>query len=208
MLYSALEDYKIDILIGEGPSAKILNISLPKFTLIGATTRIGLISKPLRDRFGIIFNMGFYTIDELKPIVMRTAGIFDFSCDVDAAEEIAMRARGTPRIAVKLLRRIRDFMSIKKLNFLTKAEVLKIFIAISIDKFGLEEEDRRYLKFIAVNYSSLPVGIETISAALSMERDTIEDYIEPYLISIGMVQRTSRGRILTENALNYALNLI
>ena len=208
LLYSALEDYKIDILIGEGPSAKILNISLPKFTLIGATTRIGLISKPLRDRFGIIFNMGFYTIDELKPIVMRTAGIFDFSCDVDAAEEIAMRARGTPRIAVKLLRRIRDFMSIKKLNFLTKAEVLKIFIAISIDKFGLEEEDRRYLKFIAVNYSSLPVGIETISAALSMERDTIEDYIEPYLISIGMVQRTSRGRILTENALNYALNLI
>jgi Holliday junction DNA helicase RuvB len=208
LLYSALEDYKIDILIGEGPSAKILNINLPKFTLIGATTRIGLISKPLRDRFGIIFNMGFYTIDELKPIIIRTARLFDFSCDSDAAEEIALRARGTPRIAVKLLKRIRDFLSIKKLNFLTKDEVLKIFLSISIDKFGLEEEDRRYLRFIVLNYGSLPVGIETISAALSMERDTIEDYIEPYLISIGMVQRTSRGRILTENALNYALNLI
>ncbi len=208
LLYSALEDYKIDILIGEGPSAKILNINLPKFTLIGATTRIGLISKPLRDRFGIIFNMGFYTIDELKPIIMRTAKIFDFSCDEDASEEVAMRSRGTPRIAVKLLKRVRDFLSIKKLNFLTKDEVLKIFVAISIDKFGLEEEDRRYLKFIAVNYGSLPVGIETISAALSMERDTIEDYIEPYLISIGIVQRTSRGRVLTENGLNYAMNLI
>jgi len=208
LLYSALEDYKIDILIGEGPSAKILNISLPQFTLIGATTRIGMISKPLRDRFGIIFNLGFYSIEELKRIIHRTSRLFEFECDEESAHEIAIRSRGTPRIAGKLLRRIRDFLSIKKATFLTKDEVITIFSFLSIDKFGLEEEDRKYLKFIAINYGTNPVGIETISAALSMELDTIRDCIEPYLMSIGMIQRTPRGRVLTDNALSYALNLV
>ncbi len=132
LLYSALEDYKIDILIGEGPSAKILNIALPKFTLIGATTRIGMISKPLRDRFGIIFNIGFYSIDELKQIIHRTARLFEFECDDEAAHEVAIRSRGTPRISGKLLRRIRDFLSIKQEKFLTKNAVEQIFQFLSI----------------------------------------------------------------------------
>jgi Holliday junction DNA helicase RuvB len=205
MLYSALEDFKVDILVGEGPSAKILNIQLPKFTLVGATTRIGLISKPLRDRFGIIFNMGFYTSEELCKIIIRSANLINIKCDNEAAMEIASRSRGTPRIALKLLRRIRDFLAISKIDSLNKKDALTIFQAMFIDKFGLEEEDRRYLKFIATKYGVNPVGVETLSAALMMERDTIEEYIEPYLISIGMVQKTPRGRVLTVEALNYIL---
>ena len=205
MLYSALEDYKVDILIGEGPSAKVLNINLPKFTLIGATTRIGMISKPLRDRFGIIFNLGFYSEENLSDIIIRSAGLLDIDCNIDAAREIACRSRGTPRIALKLLRRVRDFLSIAHTKHLTKDMAIKIFTAMSIDKFGLEDEDRRYLKFIADKYKTDPVGVETIAAALSIERDVIEEYIEPYLIAIGMICKTPRGRTLTVEAFNYIL---
>lgn len=203
MLYSALEDYKVDILVGEGPSAKILNIQLPKFTLIGATTRIGLISKPLRDRFGIIFNMNFYSCEELSKIIVRSANLINIQCDSEAAFEIASRSRGTPRIALKFLRRIRDFLTISNLDCLNKKTTLAIFNEISIDKLGLEEEDRRYLQFIATKYGYNPVGIETLAAALSIEKDTIEEYIEPYLISIGMIQKTPRGRLLTPEAFNF-----
>jgi Holliday junction DNA helicase RuvB len=206
MLYSALEDYKVDILIGEGPSAKILNITLPKFTLIGATTRIGMISKPLRDRFGIIFNLGFYNEYDLSNIIIRSAKLFGIICDYEASKEVACRSRGTPRIALKLLRRARDFLSIANIDYLTKKLTIEIFNAMSIDKFGLEEEDRRYLKFIADKYGTNPVGVDTLSSALSIERDVIEDYIEPYLIAIGMICKTPRGRILTVEAMNYILN--
>ena len=208
MLYSALEDFKVDILVGEGPSAKILNIPLPKFTLIGATTRFGMISKPLRDRFGIIFNMNFYTQEELCKIIIRSARLLDIECAEEAAAEIAVRSRGTPRIALKLVRRIRDFLSITQSRVLDKKMVQDIFVAMYIDRFGLEEEDRRYLKFIATRYGSNPVGIETLSGALMIDRDTIEEHIEPYLMSIGMVQKTPRGRVLNSEALLYILSLV
>jgi len=201
MLYSALEDYKVDILIGEGASAKILNIALPKFTLIGATTRVGMISKPLRDRFGITFNLGFYDEEDLSRIVIRSAKLFGISCDYDASREIAFRSRGTPRIALKLLRRARDFLSISNIDCLKKEDAVKIFEAMSIDKFGLEEEDRRYLKFIGDKYGTNPVGVDTLASALSIERDVIECHIEPYLIAIGMINKTPRGRVLTVEAI-------
>lgn len=202
-LYSALEDYKLDILIGEGPSARILNIALPKFTLVGATTRIGMMTKPLRDRFGIVFNLGFYNLQELKKIIIRSSKLLDVECSEEGANAIALRCRGTPRIAIRLIRRIRDFLNVANEHIITESNVQIIFENMSIDQFGLEEEDRRYLKFIKKNYGNQPVGIETISAALSMERDTIEEYIEPYLLSIGMIARTPRGRVLTENTLRY-----
>jgi Holliday junction DNA helicase RuvB len=207
MLYSALEDYKVDILVGEGPAARILNIGLQKFTLIGATTRIGMISKPLRDRFGIIFNLSFYDDASLAQIISRSAGILCIECDDESIMEIAMRSRGTPRIALKLLRRVRDFLSSMSSGKLNKKTVDEIFKIMSIDKFGLEEEDRRYLKFIADKYGQNPVGIDTLASALSMEKDVIEHYIEPYLISKSMISKTPKGRVISTEMMGYILEL-
>lgn len=206
-LYSALEDFKIDVIIGEGPSAKIININLDHFTLVGATTKIGAVSKPLRDRFGIILNLGFYSLDELAKMVIRSASLLEMKCNYEAALEVAKRSRGTPRIAMRLIKRIRDFVIFENILEINEIIARKIFDQMLIDQFGLEHEDRRYLKFLFQNYTYKPVGLTTISAALLIEAENIQDYIEPYLLSIGFLERSARGRILTSKALEY-LSLI
>lgn len=205
-LYSAMEDFKIDVMIGEGPAAKTLRLDLPPFTLIGATTRSGLLAQPLRERFGIPLRLQFYNTADLAKIVKRAAKLLDVAIDHPGAEEIAKRSRGTPRIAGRLLRRVRDFAYI-----LGKTNPIAIDYAIAqhalekleVDGLGLDAQDIRYLKIIAEYYNGGPVGIDTIAAAISEERDTIEDMIEPYLLQKGFIQRTARGRILTALAYNH-----
>ncbi len=203
VLYSAMEDYKLDIIIGEGPAARAIKIDLPKFTLVGATTRIGLIANPLRDRFGILTRIDFYTNDELKQIVLRDAKILSIKIDSDGAMEIARRSRGTPRIAIRLLKRVRDFAIAQKSELITKEIADKSLRRLEIDGEGLDSSDYRYLTFIAKNYRGGPVGVDTISAAISEERDTVEDAIEPFLIQKGFIEKTPRGRVLTAEALKH-----
>jgi holliday junction DNA helicase RuvB len=203
VLYSAMEDFKLDIIIGEGPAARAIKIDLPKFTLVGATTRLGLIANPLKDRFGIPMRINFYSALELEQIVTRDAKILGIEIEKNAAAEIAKRSRGTPRIAIRLLKRVRDFSSEageKSINQKTADHALR---CLEIDSAGLDASDYRYLKFIAQNYRGGPVGIETISAAIGEERDTVEDTIEPFLIQQGFVEKTPRGRILTEAAIKH-----
>lgn len=203
VLYSAMEDFKLDIMIGEGVSARAIKIDLPKFTLVGATTRIGLISNPLRDRFGILMRMEFYSDPELQEIVLRDAEILNININEKGALEIAKRSRGTPRIAIRLLRRVRDFALSQNSEVITK-EIADLSLSrLEIDNKGLDSSDLRYLKFIALNYSGGPVGIDTIASAISEERDTVEDAIEPYLIQNGLIEKTTRGRILTKVALQH-----
>ncbi|KJV75484.1 Holliday junction branch migration DNA helicase RuvB [Orientia tsutsugamushi] len=203
ILYSAMEDFSLDIMIGEGPSARSVKIYLPKFTLIGATTRLGLISKPLCDRFGIHLKLNFYSCEELTKIVERGAKVLNVALDTNAAIEIANRSRGTPRIALRLLKRVRDFGIYQSINPLNQQITDYALNQLGIDKLGLDSSDHKYLRFIAENYDGGPVGIDTIAAALSEQRDTIEEMIEPYLIQIGFVQRTQRGRVITANALKH-----
>ena len=200
ILYPAMEDRVLDLMIGEGPSARSVRIDLPKFTLVGATTRQGLITTPLRDRFGIPIRLDFYTDEELETIVRRGARILGAPVSDDGAREIARRARGTPRVAGRLLRRVRDFASVGGATKITKEIAHRALLALEVDAHGLDSLDRRYLTMIAENFSGGPVGIETISAALSEPRDAIEDIVEPYLIQQGFVQRTPRGRLLTQKA--------
>lgn len=203
VLYSAMEDYKLDIIIGEGPAARAIKIDLPKFTLVAATTRIGLLTNPLRDRFGIPLRLDFYQISELQKIVLRDAKILNVKITEDAANEIAKRSRGTPRIAIRLLKRVRDFLNDYSKEILDKELADLALKRLEIDASGLDSSDHRYLKFIAVNYSGGPVGIDTIASAIGEERDSIEDTIEPYLIQKGFVEKTTRGRVLTKIALEY-----
>lgn len=200
VLYSAMEDYKLDIIIGEGVSARAIKIDLPKFTLVGATTRIGLIANPLRDRFGILTRLNFYDIEELKQIILRDADILEIRVDENGAREIAKRSRGTPRIAIRLLKRVRDFAIAEGLDIVDQGIADRSLQRLEIDGIGLDSSDRRYLSFIADNYDGGPVGIETIAAAISEERDTVEDAIEPYLIQQGFIEKTPRGRVLTRVA--------
>jgi Holliday junction DNA helicase RuvB len=200
VLYSAMEDYELDIIIGEGPAARSMRISLPKFTLVGATTRLGLLSNPLRDRFGIPLRLNFYTTPELKAVITRGAAILGAEISDDGAEEIAKRARGTPRIALRLLRRVRDFSYLDG-GAIDSKKADTALNRLEVDRAGLDGNDYRYLNFIAHNYGSSPVGVETIAAALSEQRDAIEETIEPYLLQIGFVQRTPRGRVLTTQAM-------
>ena len=200
ILYPAMEDFQLDLIIGEGPAARSVKIDLAKFTLVAATTRLGLLTTPLRDRFGILIRLGFYTVDELKTIVTRGARILGLPLDTDGAREIAARARGTPRIAGRLLRRVRDFADVADAPTVDRAVADKALSRLEVDAIGLDALDRRYLDQIARNFGGGPVGIETIAAALSEPRDAIEDIIEPYLIQQGFIQRTPRGRILTANA--------
>ncbi|MBQ3696036.1 MAG: Holliday junction branch migration DNA helicase RuvB [Alphaproteobacteria bacterium] len=194
VLYSAMEDYQLDIVIGEGPAARSVRIDLPPFTLIGATTRSGLLSTPLRDRFGIPMHLTFYDTDDLQKIVERNARLLDMKMTTDGAHEIAKRSRGTPRIAGRLLRRVRDFAGNESIT----AELAdKALTRLEVDKQGLDAIDRRYLRCIAEKYAGGPVGADTLSAALSEERDTIEEVIEPYLMQLGLVMRTPRGRMLS-----------
>jgi Holliday junction DNA helicase RuvB len=200
VLYPAMEEYQLDLIIGEGPAARSVRIDLSRFTLVGATTRLGLLTTPLRDRFGIPIRLEFYTDAELELIVRRGARILGAPVSDDGAREIARRARGTPRIAGRLLRRVHDFAIVEGARQITSAIADRALLALEVDAQGLDTLDRRYLSMIAENFSGGPVGIETISAALSEPRDAIEDIVEPYLIQQGFVQRTPRGRLLTRKA--------
>jgi len=203
VLYSAMEDFKLDIIIGEGVAARAIKIDLPKFTLVGATTRIGLIANPLRDRFGILMRIDFYSIDELRQIVLRDAKILGITISEDGAVEIAKRSRGTPRIAIRLLKRVRDFAAADMEEIITQKIADTSLQRLEIDHGGLDSSDYRYLNFIAKNYRGGPVGLDTIAAAISEERDTVEDAIEPYLIQKGFIEKTPRGRILTDAAFKH-----
>lgn len=200
ILYPAMEDFQLDLMIGEGPSARSVKIDLAKFTLVGATTRAGLLTTPLRDRFGIPLRLQFYTDDELQLIVSRGARVLGFGMADDGANEIAKRARGTPRIAGRLLRRVRDFMIFKGAESVTRAIADEALTRLEVDKAGLDMMDRKYLSIITVNYAGGPVGIETLAAALSEPRDALEDIIEPYLLQQGFIARTPRGRMATPKA--------
>jgi Holliday junction DNA helicase RuvB len=197
ILYPAMEDFQLDLIIGEGPAARSVKIDLAKFTLIGATTRAGLLTNPLRDRFGIPVRLNFYSEAELEDIVNRGARVLGVGLTADGANEIARRARGTPRIAGRLLRRVRDFASVAGAPAIDRKVADKALAALEVDGAGLDAMDRRYLTTIAVNYGGGPVGVETLAAALSEPRDAIEDIIEPYLIQCGLIQRTPRGRLVT-----------
>lgn len=203
VLYSAMEDYALDIIIGEGPAARSVRISLPKFTLVGATTRLGLLSNPLRDRFGIPLRLNFYSSDELKSVITRGSQLLNSTVSECGANEIAQRSRGTPRIALRLLRRVRDFASVNQSGVIDASIASSALDRLEVDSAGLDSNDFRYLRFIAGSYGGGPVGVETIAAALAEQRDAIEDTVEPYLIQIGFVQRTPRGRILTKQAMQH-----
>jgi Holliday junction DNA helicase RuvB len=203
MLYSAMEDFSLDIIIGEGPAARTVKISLPKFTLVGATTRLGLLSNPLRDRFGIPLRLSFYSVDELVSVISRASKILDLKINELGSREIARRSRGTPRIALRLLRRVSDFAIVDNVEIIDEELADKALNLLEVDQEGLDSNDYRYLRFIADNYNGGPVGIDTIGAGLSEQRDSIEDTIEPYLIQIGFLQRTPRGRVLTDKAAKY-----
>ncbi len=200
ILYPAMEDFQLDLIIGEGPAARSVKIDLAKFTLVAATTRIGLLTTPLRDRFGIPVRLNFYTVEELEHIVRRGARIMGLPITEDGGHEIARRARGTPRIAGRLLRRVRDFAVVAGSGTVDQKIADAALTRLEVDQAGLDSLDRRYLNQIARNFGGGPVGIETIAAALSEPRDAIEDIIEPYLIQQGLIQRTPRGRIITVNA--------
>lgn len=200
VLYPALEDFELDLVIGEGPAARTVRIELQPFTLVGATTRLGLLTTPLRDRFGIPVHLQFYSTAELNEIVVRGARLMGVSADADGAIEIAKRARGTPRIAGRLLRRVVDFAIVEGDGRLTRAIADSALTRLGVDHLGLDRADRRYLRLIAENYAGGPVGIETMAAALSESRDALEEVIEPFLLQQGLIQRTPRGRMLAPKA--------
>ena len=200
VLYPALEDFALDLVIGEGPAARTVRIELQPFTLVGATTRLGLLTTPLRDRFGIPTRLQFYEVGELHEIVTRGARLMGIPADPDGALEIARRARGTPRIAGRLLRRVVDFALVEGDGRLTRAIADRALTRLGVDHLGLDGADRRYLRLVAENYAGGPVGVETLSAALSESRDSIEEVIEPFLLQQGLIQRTPRGRMLAAKA--------
>ena len=200
ILYPAMEDYKLDIMIGEGPAARSIKLDLPPFTLVGATTRAGLLTSPLRDRFGIIQRLEFYSVGELSDIIERSAKIISSKVDAEGSSEIANRSRGTPRIANRLLRRVRDFAEVKFDGKIDKSVASTALDMLSIDKNGFDHMDRRLLTTMIEKFDGGPVGIDSLAAAISEERDTIEDVLEPYLIQQGFIQRTPRGRVITQFA--------
>ncbi|GLX69511.1 Holliday junction branch migration DNA helicase RuvB [Paenibacillus glycanilyticus] len=200
VLYPAMEDFALDIMIGKGPSARSVRLDLPPFTLIGATTRAGLLSAPLRDRFGVISRLEFYTVDELAYIVSRSAEIFDIAIIGQAAEEIAMRSRGTPRIANRLLKRVRDYAQVRGDGIITHEIAQSALELQQVDPVGLDSIDHKMLLAMMTTFAGRPVGLDTIAASIGEESQTIEDVYEPYLMQIGFLQRTSRGRIATDQA--------
>ncbi len=196
VLYSAMEDYKLDLIIGQGPAARTLRLDLPKFTLVGATTRAGLLSSPLRDRFGVQMRLDFYPVDELERIIRRSSGVLKFEIDPSGANEIARRSRGTPRIANRLLKRVRDYAQVKG-SSIDRETAQAALALLEVDPRGLDMMDRKLLTTIIDKFDGGPVGIETLSSALGEERDTLEEVYEPYLIQEGFLQRTPRGRMAT-----------
>lgn len=200
VLYPAMEDFAIDVLLGKESSTRSLRLELPHFTLIGATTRAGLLSAPLRDRFGIISKLEFYKKEELTKIVLRSAKVLSVPIEEDGAKSIAMRSRGTPRLANRLLRRIRDFADVKYDGVITKEVAEESLDLLNVDKLGLDQNDRAYLTAIVDKYSGGPVGLETLAVSLGEDSGTVEDMIEPYLLLQGLIDRTKRGRVATESA--------
>ena len=195
ILYPAMEDFQVDVIIGQGPAARSIKLEVPRFTLVGATTRVGLLSSPLRDRFGIVLNFDFYSPADLQTIVLRSADVLQVQIDREGALEIGRRSRGTPRIANRLLRRVRDYAQVKADGAITRDIADQALKMLEVDHMGLDESDRRYLRAIIEKYEGGPVGIEALSATLSEERDTLEDVYEPFLMQQGFIQRTSRGRM-------------
>lgn len=200
ILYPAMEDYKLDIMIGDGPAARSIKLELPPFTLVGATTRAGLLTSPLRDRFGIVQRLEFYSIEDLTQIVSRSAKLTNTKIDQQGAHEVAKRSRGTPRIANRLLRRARDYAEVKAEGVIDSHTADKALNMLNVDEHGFDHLDRRLLLAMIEKFSGGPVGVESLAAAISEERDTIEDVIEPYLIQQGFIMRTPRGRVVTDNA--------
>ena len=200
VLYPAMEDFAIDIMIGKGASARSIRLDLPKFTLIGATTRAGLLTAPLRDRFGVLSRLELYTPQELMTIVKRSAGLLDVEIDEDGAEEIALRSRGTPRIANRLLKRVRDFAQVQFHGQITGAVADAALAQMEIDRLGLDEIDRKMILAMVKNFGGGPVGVETLAATIGEESNTIEDVYEPYLLQLGFITRTPRGRVVTPEA--------
>jgi len=200
ILYPAMEDYKLDIIIGRGPSARTLRLDLPKFTLVGATTRAGLLSSPLRDRFGILHGFELYSVEELDTIVRRSADILGVQIAPEGSREIALRSRGTPRIANRMLKRVRDYAQVRANGQVTQEVADAALKMHEIDALGLDELDRRFLRAIIEKYEGGPVGLETLAAMLGQEKDTLEDVVEPYLMQLGFLNRTNRGRLATRSA--------
>ena len=208
VLYPAMEDYCIDIMIGKGPTAKSIRLDLPKFTLIGATTRAGLLSAPLRDRFGVINRLEFYSIEELVAIITRSASVFDIQIEANGAVEMARRSRGTPRIANRLLKRVRDFAQVRYDGVITERVAKEALDMLDVDKLGLDHVDRNLLLTMIDKFGGGPVGLDTLAAATGEDAGTIEDVNEPYLIKNGLINRTPRGRVVTKNAyLHFGLDL-
>ena len=203
ILYPAMEDYHIDILIGQGPSARSMKLEIPHFTLIGATTRAGLLTSPLRDRFGISFRFEFYTPEELAIIIKRSAKILDIAIDREGAQELARRSRGTPRIANRLLKRVRDYAQVRAEGFINHAIAIEALVQFEVDELGFDQMDRTILLTVIDKFSGGPVGIENLSAAIGEEKTTLEDVYEPYLIQEGYLQRTARGRVATKLAYDH-----
>ncbi|MDD2200755.1 MAG: Holliday junction branch migration DNA helicase RuvB [Firmicutes bacterium] len=200
ILYPAMEDYALDIIIGKGPSARSIRIDLPRFTLIGATTRAGLISSPLRDRFGVVHRLEFYSVEDLATIVSKSAQVLDIGIDSAGAYEIASRSRGTPRVANRILRRVRDYAEVRADGVITEDVACDALAMFDVDELGLDRLDRKILSTIIDKFGGGPVGVETIAASVNEERDTIEDVYEPYLMQLGLIDRTPRGRVVTVNA--------
>ncbi len=203
VLYPAMEDFQLDLMIGEGAAARSVRIDLPHFTLIGATTRSGMLSSPLRDRFGIPLHLEFYNVEELTIIIKKNAELLNISISADGAEEIARRSRGTPRIAGRLLKRVRDFAIVQGANIIDRNIADSALKKLNVDESGLDSMDKRYLKCILDFYNGGPVGVDTLAAVLSEKRDTIEEVVEPYILQKGLIQRTARGRMLTLEGYRY-----
>ncbi|MBI3291862.1 MAG: Holliday junction branch migration DNA helicase RuvB [Elusimicrobia bacterium] len=199
-LYSVMEDFKLDIIIGEGPSAKTISLSIPRFTLVGATTRVGLLTSPLRNRFGIVGHLKYYSVEELRQIVHRSSQILEIEIDQSGAMEIARRSRGTPRVANRLLRRLRDFAQVRGAKVITQREADEALAALEVDQEGLDALDRRLLTTLIEKFGGGPVGVETLAVSLSEDVETLTDVCEPFLIQCGLLARTPRGRIATERA--------
>jgi Holliday junction DNA helicase RuvB len=200
VLYPALEDYQVDIMIGEGPAARSVKLDLPPFTLVGATTRAGMLTNPLRDRFGIVARLEFYSPEELARIVARSAGLLEVGIDAEGALEVARRSRGTPRIANRLLRRVRDYAQVRAAGHIDSATADAALLLLEVDRSGLDPQDHRLLRAIIQRFDGGPVGVDSLAAAVGEERDTLEDVIEPYLIQQGFLQRTPRGRVASSSA--------
>ncbi len=200
ILYPAMEDFSLDIIIGKGPSARSLRLKLPRFTLVGATTRLALVSAPLRARFGVVYRLDYYDLDAMKLIINRASGLFGVTAEAGGVEEIALRARGTPRVALRLLRRVRDFAQVKSNGVITQAIAHDALSLLNVDSLGLDDIDRKVLSTIITKYGGGPVGLNTIAASISEEPDTIMDVVEPYLLQLGFLDRTSQGRMTTDLA--------